>query len=78
MNAKIEEMAIAKFERKMSLPQYGEYKNNEEAQAFLMRDCIREAIFEKSSLDKALDRALNSQRKEGRECQSKLQFLSAR
>ena len=40
------ERAKAKFERKMSLPQYSEYQDNEDAQMILMNDCIREAGFE--------------------------------
>lgn len=41
-------MEMAKFERKMSLPQYSEYQDNEDAQMFLMKDCIREAMFEEA------------------------------
>lgn len=40
------ELAREKFERKMSLPQYSEYLDNEDAQLLLMQDCIREARFE--------------------------------
>lgn len=43
------ERAKAKFERKMSLPQYSEYQDNEDAQMFLMKDCIREAMFEEAT-----------------------------
>ena len=42
------ERAKAKFERKMSLPQYSEYQDNEDAQMLLMKDCIREAMFEEA------------------------------
>ena len=42
------ELAREKFERKMSLPQYSEYLDNEDAQLLLMQDCIREARFEEA------------------------------
>ena len=42
------ELAREKFERKMGLPQYSEYLDNEDAQLLLMQDCIREARFEEA------------------------------
>ena len=42
------ELAREKCERKMSLPQYSEYLDNEDAQLLLMQDCIREARFEEA------------------------------
>ena len=46
------ESAKEKFKQKMSLPQYSEYLDNEDAQLLLMQDCIREARFEEAVLPK--------------------------
>lgn len=42
----VRDLALAKLERKLSLPQYREYIDNEDAQMVLMMDCLREAEME--------------------------------
>ena len=46
MESQIRRTALAKLERKLSLPQYREYIDNEDAQMILMMDCLREAEME--------------------------------
>lgn len=46
MESQIRRAALDKLERKLSLPQYREYIDNEDAQMVLMMDCLREAEME--------------------------------
>lgn len=42
----IMQAALKKFEAKMSMPQYEQYRDNEDARDALMWDCLREAAAE--------------------------------
>lgn len=46
MESQIRRTALDKLERKLSLPQYREYIDNEDAQMVLMMDCLRETEME--------------------------------
>lgn len=46
MESQIRRAALDKLERKLSLPQYREYIDNEDAQMILMMDCLREVEME--------------------------------
>lgn len=46
MESQIRRTALDKLERKLSLPQYREYIDNEDAQMVLMMDCLREVEME--------------------------------
>ena len=46
MESQIRRAALDKLERKLRLPQYREYMDNEDAQMILMMDCLSEAEME--------------------------------
>lgn len=52
----IRDLALDKLERKLSLPQYREYIDNEDAQMALMMDCLREAEMEARTCEKRQQR----------------------
>ena len=56
MESQIRRAALDKLERKLSLPQYREYIDNEDAQMVLMMDCLREAETEARTCEKRQQR----------------------
>ena len=56
MESQIRRAALDKLERKLSLPQYREYIDNEDAQMALMMDCLREAEMEARTCEKRQQR----------------------
>lgn len=52
----VRDLALAKLERKLSLPKYREYIDNEDAQMVLMMDCLREAEMEARTCEKRQQR----------------------
>ena len=56
MESQIRHAALDKLERKLSLPQYREYIDNEYAQIVLMMDCLREEEMEARTCEKRQQR----------------------
>ena len=56
METQIRRTALDKLEHKLSLPQYREYIDNEDAQMVLMMDCLREAEMEARTCEKRQQR----------------------
>ena len=56
MESQIRRAALNKLERKLSLPQYREYIDNEDAQMVLMMDCLREVEMEARTCEKRQQR----------------------
>lgn len=56
MESQIRRAALDKLERKLRLPQYREYMDNEDAQMILMMDCLREAEMEARTCEKRQQR----------------------
>ena len=56
MESQIRRTALDKLERKLSLPQYREHIDNEDAQMVLMMDCLREVEMEARTCEKRQQR----------------------
>ena len=56
MESQIRRAALDKLERKLRLPQYREYMDNEDAQMVLMIDCLREVEMEARTCEKRQQR----------------------
>ena len=56
MESQIRRAALDKLERKLSLPQYREYIDNEDAQMVLTMDCLREIEMEARTCEKRQQR----------------------